>query len=174
MEVEKIGRRHYIRNAPFEFKDMLRRAGCKWDADERAWWTSKKDLAAQLVTKISENRKQQNEAPGMEAQVVGKAYYKGKTYPVLWEGMTKRGTQAYKLAFRDGSKTFWADKVDAYTPYRKPMTLAVLAKFAEDAHKAASGELEGEIKVCWECGCQFDRRIARLNQGDWEAGHCGC
>ena len=45
-----------------------------------------------------------------DTKIVGRAAYKGKSgYLILWMGTTSKG-EAAKLAFRDGSKIFWADR----------------------------------------------------------------
>ena len=56
--------------------------------------------------------------------------------------MAKRGSKAAKLAFRDGSKVFWAD-VDTYRitkRYREPITLRELNKFAQEYREQKAAE----------------------------------
>jgi hypothetical protein len=47
--IEKEGRRHYITGDTYPFRGKLKAAGCHWDAGRQAWWTSKRDVAEQLV-----------------------------------------------------------------------------------------------------------------------------
>lgn len=110
--IQSEGRRHYLMGAPFAVKDRLRSAGCKWDADRRAWWTGKRALAEQLAAACSETAavsggERTAEALRDDDEIAGKARYKGREYLLVWEGPTKRG-RAAKLAFNDGSKVFWA------------------------------------------------------------------
>ena len=46
--VVKTGRRFYAQGFPFALKDKLKALGCSWDADARAWWTGKADVAKQM------------------------------------------------------------------------------------------------------------------------------
>lgn len=90
--------------------------------------------------------------------IVGKAKYKGREYLLLWEGNTSRG-QAAKLAFRDGSKVFWAsfDEYEIVKRYHdrewrgrtEPgMTFGRLDELAADYKKATANG----IKPCGKCG----------------------
>jgi hypothetical protein len=54
LQIKSNGRRHYIVGNTFSVKDALRAAGCRWDADEKAWWTGKKDVAEELVTQVNQ------------------------------------------------------------------------------------------------------------------------
>jgi hypothetical protein len=51
--VEKIGRRHYLTGDTYAHKDAIRDAGCKWDPDQRAWWTGNAAVADTLAGKIN-------------------------------------------------------------------------------------------------------------------------
>lgn len=136
--IEKQGRRHYVRNAPYAMKDALRNAGCKWDPEQKCWWTSKADVAEQFAgavapagatgatgstggTGSSGGTGSGREAPGTDATVAARATYKGKTYYVA--GRVNRGRTHWDdtvsqvqtrdggktlLYFRDGSSSFWA------------------------------------------------------------------
>jgi hypothetical protein len=53
ISIEKIGRRHYLRNTPYSVKDTLFNAGCKWDSQEKSWWTGKRELAESLLATLS-------------------------------------------------------------------------------------------------------------------------
>lgn len=36
--METVGKRVYLNGNTFPVKDALKRAGCHWDGDRRAWW----------------------------------------------------------------------------------------------------------------------------------------
>lgn len=151
--VDVVGRRHYFRGDTYGVKDKLRAAGAHWDADERAWWIGKRDVAerlrAELVTKSTEQKASAEDAPKSDRQIEavddrtvvrGRAWYKGKEYLLLWDGNTKRGYAA-KLAFTDGSKVFWADgsaiqvtkiyETRVWRGQEQPMTFGKLRRFRE-------------------------------------------
>lgn len=66
--IEQIGRRHYLRGLPFALKDAAKAAGCKWDPDERAWWSASAEVAQRVM------QGQSSEAPKTEqAQAQRKA-----------------------------------------------------------------------------------------------------
>lgn len=124
--IEKIGRRHYIVGNTYPIKDQLRSAGCNWDPDRKQWWTGKSEVAERFAGK---------EVTGDDLRVIGRANYKGKEYYVVWTGPTKYGT-GWKLAFKDGSKVFWAKGVFGETPmwtkrYEEPQTIGDLRAFAK-------------------------------------------
>lgn len=108
MTITKEGRRHYISGNTYAIKDELREAGCHWDPERRAWWTSKADVAARFASKNSATgeRPQSQESPD-SIRVVGRATYKGRTYYVRYIGHTKRGYAA-RLVTLDGKVDFWA------------------------------------------------------------------
>jgi hypothetical protein len=98
-----------------------------------------------------------------ETKIAGRATYKGKKgYLVLWMGPTKRG-QAAKLAFRDGTKVFWADMAEITvektysTEYQRtafdpaPMTFGRLNRLAEKYKGMSEGERADRGK-CESCG----------------------
>jgi hypothetical protein len=151
--VEKIGRRHYLRNTPFSAKDRIKGAGCRWDPDQKAWWTGKAEIAESLLKSISgssNGSSSKPNAPGVEATVAGRASYKGKTYYVAgrvereWNTsvydeevspVMTRDRSKYLLYFRDGSSQFWADAtaVQIVKWYERPKTIRGLQEFAEKA-----------------------------------------
>ena len=47
--IEKTGRRYYLQGNTYPIKDQLRAAGAHWDREERAWWTSREDVAQAAV-----------------------------------------------------------------------------------------------------------------------------
>lgn len=166
--VEQKGRRFYLVGDTYSVKDQLKSAGCKWDAAERAWWTGKQEVAAELVARLNGSTNGStngttngnSESLAKDARSIkGKATYQGKTYLLLWSGTTKRG-EAAKLAFRDGSKVFWADlaAVAITKTYREPVSLAQLDRWAQEYRDAGGdAELVAERRAersgrCRECG----------------------
>lgn len=168
--VEKKGRRHYLRNLPFGMKDKAKDKGCKWDPEERCWWTSKADVAADLAgagsgSPASDSGSREREAPGESAIVAGRATYNGKTYYLA--GSVERGHTRYDdrvysvqtrdgakclLYFRDGSSSFWADRSDVQIvkTYDRPQTIRGLRKYAEDA-KSRGGARRGAHYCGYSC-----------------------
>lgn len=53
IEILKDGRRYYLTGDTYAFRVVFRDAGCKWDPDRQAWWTSKKDVAAALFARCN-------------------------------------------------------------------------------------------------------------------------
>ena len=54
--IEKKLRRYYIRNLPFDLKDVAKDAGANWDRDERAWYTGLADRAEAIVASARAER----------------------------------------------------------------------------------------------------------------------
>lgn len=108
--------------------------------------------ATQTTTPPAPVERKPDEPLRDDAKLLGKAQYKGHEYLLLWEGQTKRGTSAAKLAFRDGSKTFWADAGEYSVTkryqdaYHGPMTLGKLNRMA-DEFQAAKNETAASAKV---------------------------
>lgn len=176
MQIEKRGRRHYFIGAPYEARHTLRDAGCKWDPAAKAWWTGKAETAAELGKKLGGSNapdsrpESRDEKLTADSTVLGRARYKGREYLLVWEGTTRRG-RAAKLAFRDGSKIFWADAaaVEVTKRYRatewrgreQPMTFGRLSRLREDyaAQTAAAKdcELVGE-RGAYQAQFEADKR----------------
>lgn len=166
------GRRTYITGNTYAIKDQLRAIGAHWDGDRKAWWTSKKEEAAQLVAKLAAAPAPANAAPEVAApydgEVKGKAEYKGRKYYVRWNGMTKKGTEAFRLVTLDGKIDFWADasacqwvkhydkkgaygKIDEH--YGQYPTLAGILRFiARDKRETAETGID-----CWMCRREAER-----------------
>jgi len=53
IQIEKIGRRYYLRGNTFAYKTILRDAGCTWDQEQQAWWTGKPAVAEQALSLIA-------------------------------------------------------------------------------------------------------------------------
>jgi len=134
LTIEKTGRRYYIVGNTYAIKDQLRDAGCKWDGERKAWWTSKRDIADKFSGDVAEPVKTQ----ALDTMVSGRATYQGKTYYVVWSGYTRSGEYAVKLCFRDGTKEFWAKDTSAVAvtaTYRERRTIRSLREYAEQAKR---------------------------------------
>jgi hypothetical protein len=185
--VERVGRRSYLRGNTFAVKDAIRAAGGHWDADQRAWWVSKAEVAAELAGKAAAPASQPDssgaEKLSDDTRVLGKARYQGREYLLLWEGTTKRGPAA-KLAFRDGSKAFWAShgeyeitkRYESRERYGRTehMTIGRLELLRERYAAAAksgrisdSGRVLGTRYECSECG----EYVTAGDGSCWETGH---
>ena len=184
--VETQGRRHYLLGDTYPIKDRLRAAGAKWDADRRAWWTGKREIAAEIAeasggSSPAKAEGRPTESLSDDSLVAGKALYKGKQYLLLWEGETKRG-RAAKLAFLDGSSVFWADasgvqvlkryqaRQDRYGRAEK-MTFGRLQRLREQYAEAKAQGYEDGIRdgpryECGECG----EWVTRGQGSCWETG----
>lgn len=174
--IEKQGRRFYFLGNTFPIKDQLRASGAKWDAEKKAWWTAKADVAASFTssspaastssdTPAAPSSSPTREAPGEDAKVAGRATYKGKTYYLAGrvargrtiyddraEAVTTRDGAKFLLYSRDGKLQFWAarESVQVIASYQKPKTIASLRRYAEE-HR--TGERRpGSRYECDECG----------------------
>jgi len=128
-KVEKVGRRHYLRGLPYQQRYAAKDAGCRWDPQERAWWSGKRDVAERVLAAVADAPQESandgggDRAPrdGRDSVVAGRAKYKGRTYYVAgrkvrgrthWddgvEPVTSRDGRKVLLYFRDGSRQFWA------------------------------------------------------------------
>lgn len=47
--IETRGRRHYLLGNTYPIKDAVKAAGCRWDADARAWYSGKRETVESLV-----------------------------------------------------------------------------------------------------------------------------
>ncbi|WP_458317900.1 hypothetical protein [Mycolicibacterium brisbanense] len=151
IEVRKTGRRFYIQGAPYASRDTLRNAGCKWDPEEKGWWTGKADTAERIVAHLTSNAPDPDapETVSPSAAVLkGRATYKGKSCYVLADGISAKTGRPYaKLCNRDGSLVFWAkdfDQLRIDSRYQKPKSIAELREYA------ARMKREQETG---ECGC---------------------
>ena len=111
VSVERIGRRHYICGLPYDQRAAAKEQGCKWDPERRQWWTGKAEVADCVLRAAGEvaQRSRPDDAQGDRTEIIGRAKYKGRIYYLCYEGHAKSdGRRIYKLAFRDGSKVFWA------------------------------------------------------------------
>lgn len=191
--IDQQGRRFYLRGNTYPIKDQLRAAGCKWDADAKSWYTSKRELAEQLAGQSqapgpqdAPSGQSDREAPGEDAIVAARATYKGKTYYVAgrvdrgrthWDdrvsAVTTRDGAKVLLYSRDGKLQFWAasELVSITKSYDKPQTIDKLRRFAEKAKEARAqgnedGIANGQRYECEECG----EYVTRGQGSCWETG----
>lgn len=141
----------------------MKDAGCRWDPDRRAWWTSKADVAEGFAGgEAAEEAPAEKPPVGDDTRLVAKAKYKGRVYYVAWMGRTKKGTDAARLVSLDGKLDFWKDLTEIeitkhYRPFERTWrghttteytTLGKIRRFIE---KEARNRAEGG-EVCAECG----------------------
>lgn len=175
--IETVGRRHYITGNTYPMKDQIRAAGCHWDGERRAWWTAKRDVADRFAGAEAPAAEATNQSGGDNTVVAGSATYQDKTYYIVgrvvrgrtrWDDrvdmVTAKDGARVLLAYRDGSRTFWAptgfdptattihprdiggeDCARIVRRYSKPQTIGGLRRFAADL-KA------GKIATCRHCG----------------------
>lgn len=160
------GRRIYLSGNTYPIKDAINSAGGHWDSSRRMWWigASKRGEIQAVIDRSSQAPSRQEET-GTSLKVKGKARYKGHLYYVLWNGMTSRG-EAFKLAFRDGSKTFWANAQDVtwekrYQDRDGYPTIASINAYAAKMKNAAQKSRYGDAGWMHN-GCSECRRL-----GDW-------
>lgn len=169
------GRRIYVVGNTYPIKDQLRSSGCKWDSASKRWWagtTKRAELEALVAGAVSAPAAPREEVTGDNLLVKGRATYQGKTYYLVWAGATSRG-HAVKLAFRDGSKVFWARDaaaVSVVAEYARPKTIGSLREYAQRAKETTAefGSCE-----CAECGRRSTRLIDAADSSGLVAGVCG-
>lgn len=188
LTIEAVGARLYVSGNSYPVKDRLKSIGCHWDGDRKQWWigTQKREALESVVSGNGGAEAVEETAESRSAKpCYGKAQYKGRTYFII--GRSER-TQKLQLTVLDCSIAFWAPMADCTivkhyegrTDYRtgrvEYQTVGGIRRFVarEKATPAGSGNSNGEMKQCWECGCSFTRADARRNGGDWQEGHCGC
>lgn len=179
---ETVGRRIYFRGNTFPVRGVLDAGGATFDGEQRAWYvgTQRAELAEQLLAKVNgqlDTQAQQEREAGIsqDAEVIrGRVEYQGKTYYLLADGISEKTGKPYmKIAFRDGSKVFWAKpenipSVRILKRYREPTSIRALRAFAEKArtfgteacrcfcHREANAGKPGSILYdgCDRCGCE--------------------
>lgn len=191
--IETVGRRHYLRNLPYEQRDAAKRAGCRWDPSERAWWSGKLETAEAAIAYAAEPETKSDEEAENERRsrkVIGSAKYKGRTYYIsarlvrgrtAWDDeytpvLTRDGAKI-QLVYRDGSSDFWAlrDAVEITKEYRSAMSIGQLRDFAEQRRAMSPSERREEdyrrehIRWC-EGVCRCPKPV---DEGDQSCIHCG-
>lgn len=174
--IQSEGRRHYLIGDTYSIKDRLRTAGAHWDTERKAWWTSKREVADRFVTEASaqqQARSEKERAEGIKTSdsvIRGRALYQGKVYYVLAHG-EKNGRKYAKLAFRDGSRVFWArdgEPVQILKRYEEPTSIDALRKYAEKAKQREEAE-----HGC-SCRCHSSTECQCGKSGYCPVHHDGC
>lgn len=182
--VAQEGRRFYLLGLPFEAKDRAKALGCKFDWDRKCWWTGKRDVAEQVAGSVATSSDSEPKsspssdrpAPGRDQVVAGKVEYKGRTYYLAGrinrgrthyddrvDAITTRDGSRYLVCFRDGSKSFWADRAECKVikSYSRPQTIGQLLDFAAKAKDAGGVDAyltkrAHESGRCRDCGTQLE------------------
>ena len=166
MQLKKENRRIYIVGNTYNMKDAIKSIGGHWDADRKQWYVGSSKLAdAEKLIGSKTAARAQNV---VEEKALGTAKYKGHTYFVLWYGRTKSGDNAFRLAFRDGSKSFWAEasEVQWGKQFRRAVTIRRLLENTPRkdcpvcARNFASGRWApysgyGDYDDCPRCGSTY-------------------
>lgn len=160
IQIQTEGRRTYLTGNTYPYRDRIRAIGAHWDAGRKAWWTAKKADAEALVQELQGAEQQaaeQEREAGISTSdpvIRGRAKYRGKTYYVLAHGVSQKTGKPYcKLAFRDGSRVFWARDVrdvEIIKEYREPKSIDSLRAYAEEA-KRHQEQYPGHDGQCDEC-----------------------
>lgn len=50
--IETVGRRHYVLGNTYPIRAELRSAGCKWDAERKAWWSGSRDKVEHFAARV--------------------------------------------------------------------------------------------------------------------------
>lgn len=131
LAIEEVKRRCYLVGNTFPIKNELKKIGAHWDADRKAWWIGS-DKREKLEAFCGQSTAP-SESLKSDDTILGKARYKAREYLIVWEGETQRGL-ALKLAFRDGTRLFWAgaDECEVTKRYREPLTLRKLNQLATE------------------------------------------
>ncbi|MGH8519853.1 MAG: hypothetical protein ACREU9_00105 [Gammaproteobacteria bacterium] len=178
MELKTEGRRTYITGNTYPIRNQLRSIGAHWDADRKAWWTSKREAAQELLTKLGSAPVTTGAPEAEEAYdgaVLGKAEYKGRQYYVRWQGTTSRGTEAFRLVTLDGKVDFWADatackwtkryqkKVTNWRSDREtyPTLCGIRSFIAREKRETAATGID-----CWMCRREEERGNLRMHLHD--------
>lgn len=160
--LRKEGRRVYIAGNTFPIKDAIRDAGGHWDADAQQWWvgTAKQAvIEAAIAAAVAKAAEVGDRLPEDERSIIGRGTYRGQSYYVLGR-VTSRGATQYdrdeigpiktrdgeriKLAFRDGSQTFWAPtaEVGVDKRYERLASIRSLREYAAQVQSPAASQVQ--------------------------------
>lgn len=114
--IEKSGRRYYIiakGGSTYSIKSRLKSAGCKWDPDRRAWWTSKQEVAERFAGehKTSSHTSSSCDGPTVreDQPLLGKVKYAAKSGRVgTWFAAAEANSGRILLTNLAGDRCFWA------------------------------------------------------------------
>ena len=159
--LQEEGRRIYFVGNTYPIKDQIKGAGGKWDPERKAWYigVQRREVAESIVTQVaaapttpaaengSGDQRPVERLAEDAREIAGRATYKGHSYYVLgrvvrgrtrWDDtivVTQSQRGAYRLAYRDGSRIFWADGA-GFTidkTYPRLASIASLVKYAQEA-----------------------------------------
>lgn len=146
IRLEITGRRIYFLGNTYPAKDRIRSIGAKWDSEKRAWWigSTKRSQAEELIGSLSADSR--DDAPGLDARIIGRAEYKGRSYYVAsrYGEPVRSGNGRTLLYATDGSFQFWAAELQHLRLYRAETSIRANREFAEQAKSGLSS--------CAECG----------------------
>ena len=184
--IERAGARVYALNTPFDARAALKRIGCHWDADRRAWWIGAakaaelEKLVAGLAAAPAADAKPAG--PSDDSIVRAKVKYKGRTYFSVAEAA---GRTRCLITTLDGSWHGWVDMAacelvkeyhgrEERGAYGRPTgrtvytTLGSIRRFVEEQRAA---EAKG-VPACAECGKRDGNLIEDLEDGLMKHKHC--
>ncbi len=161
--IEKTGRRYYLIGNTFAIKNQLRDAGCKWDAERRAWWTSNAEIAAQFSGEVKPKEKSEDELRDERAKrpCTGKADYKGRSYYII--GHSRDG-QKFCLTTLDCSIEFWAEREACNVTKTYHARTEGRGRWEREVHQTVGG-----IRRFIE---QSKREEKQLAKGEIPEGYC--
>ncbi|KKN38758.1 hypothetical protein LCGC14_0750210 [marine sediment metagenome] len=133
--------------------------------------SGKASEAERIAAAIGNSRTEHDGVDGIDTSdrvVRGRATYAGKTYYVLAEGISQRTGKPYaKLAFRDGSRVFWAKNVadvEVVKRYNEPTSIDALRAYANRRRAEDAGEVECALCTRY-CTCGTDRFCTHHHDG---------
>lgn len=192
--LQQNGRRLYLVGNTYPVKDQIREAGGKWDPDRKAWYVGvqRRERAEQIVAAVAsapttEAPRGDAQAPGLEATIVCRGTYHGRSYYVA--GRVERGRTRWDdavravesrdgsrvlLYFRDGSRQFWAPTAEVTTAHAygqgRGSTIGAIRAYAERMRSAeAKGECDCSCHGGPQCRCPG---FCHLHHDGCD--HCGC
>jgi hypothetical protein len=178
VSISREGRRSYILGETFALKGALKEAGAHWDSERRAWWMGSHADATALLGRLMDPEVAQELKADQDAErldrdrgnILGTATKDGNSYYLVGEGRSSKGDWI-RLLYRDGSKTFFADRetVQITKRYRGAVSLRKLQAFAEEK------KVERKTGVC-QCSCH--RSAGHFGSGGFAlfdgCDRCGC
>lgn len=135
-------------------------AGASVNYDGKAIRHAPRCPAKGSVTEVAAPAPRKEESVTDATQIMGRAAYKGKSgYLVLWHGPMKEGKLATKLAFRDGTKTFWGNgDVTIEKMYDEPISFARLNRLADEFRgEKAAVKVEQKVNATESIAMTEDR-----------------
>jgi hypothetical protein len=164
ISLQKTGRRIYLVGDTYALRDKIKAAGGKWDPDAKAWYVGvqRKEVAEQILAAAAATPPPREE---MMIMIIGRATYRDiRGYLLIWRGITKDGERMCRLAYRDGSKQFWAADTEVQVEkfYHRPLTLTQFTEFRQAATKEADNAEWGCFFCRRHCTCAERSRTGRI------------